>query len=228
MAGELIRPETGQAKLLDSSFAPLPIKIGEVTWGHPAAGRGEDKGNFDSHSGNHSPTFAPMLHFAESRQRIWWPREVFRCHDRHMAASNRGNPEPSPEYRTSALPPLEGEPSYVSGTRGSEPPLPPVPFDDKKSVDKKGKNVAPAGKDVMHTRAGSWWTSLIVGALLLIMLLVFILQNGDDAPIRFLVWTWDIPLGVGLLGAAILGVLLAATIGGIRILQLRRAAKPKK
>ena len=76
-----------------------------------------------------------------------------------------------------------------------------------------------------HSRAGSWWTALIIGAALLIVLLVFILQNLDSHPIQILFWQWEMPLGVALLGAAILGVLITATIGGIRILQLRRQAR---
>ncbi len=57
------------------------------------------------------------------------------------------------------------------------------------------------------------------------MLLVFILQNLDTQTIHILVWQMDMPVGVALLGAAILGVLITATIGGIRIMQLRRQAR---
>ncbi|MBB3038605.1 LapA family protein [Hoyosella altamirensis] len=76
-----------------------------------------------------------------------------------------------------------------------------------------------------HTRAGAWWSALIIGALLLILLLVFILQNLASTTIFVLFWEWDMPLGVALLGAAILGILIAACIGGVRILQLRRTAR---
>ncbi|GGC60821.1 hypothetical protein GCM10011410_11620 [Hoyosella rhizosphaerae] len=67
--------------------------------------------------------------------------------------------------------------------------------------------------------------ALIIGALLLIALLVFILQNLETQTIFVLFWEWEMPLGVALLGAAILGVLLTATIGGVRIMQLRRQAR---
>lgn len=124
--------------------------------------------------------------------------------------------DPLPEHGPGGLPPLPEEPPFLSGKPDTPPP------DTKKAA-------APAEKDVMHTRAGSWWTALIVGALFLAMLLAFILQNLDKAPIRFLFWRWEgVPLGVSLLGAAILGVLLTACFGGIRIMQLRRAAKKKR
>jgi uncharacterized integral membrane protein len=75
------------------------------------------------------------------------------------------------------------------------------------------------------TRAGALWTSLILGFLILILLLVFITQNPDSAPFTFLGWHWTLPLGVAILLAAIVGGLLTVTVGTARILQLRRAAK---
>jgi uncharacterized integral membrane protein len=75
------------------------------------------------------------------------------------------------------------------------------------------------------TRAGALWTSLILGFLILILLLVFITQNPDSAPFTFLGWHWTLPLGVAILLAAIGGGLLTVAVGTARILQLRRAAK---
>ncbi|AEF40036.1 hypothetical protein AS9A_1587 [Hoyosella subflava DQS3-9A1] len=54
---------------------------------------------------------------------------------------------------------------------------------------------------------------------------MFILQNLATTTIFVLFWEWDMPVGVALLGAAILGILIAACIGGVRILQLRRTAR---
>lgn len=88
----------------------------------------------------------------------------------------------------------------------------------------------PAGKSpdgIAHTRAAATWTGLIVGAIVLVLLLVFILQNLDSVPVNLFVWTFDLPLGVAMLMAAIAGALVMALAGGVRIIQIRRAAKRK-
>jgi uncharacterized integral membrane protein len=78
---------------------------------------------------------------------------------------------------------------------------------------------------VKFTRTASVWSSLIVGFLILIVLLVFITQNLSDAPVHFFGWHWTLPLGVQLLLAAICGGLVTVLAGTARIFQLRRAAK---
>jgi uncharacterized integral membrane protein len=84
----------------------------------------------------------------------------------------------------------------------------------------------PAPKPTVgHTRAGGLWTGLILSAIVLILLLIFILQNGGPVVISFLGWSGSLPTGVALLFAAIAGLLLVAIPGGLRILQLRRAAR---
>lgn len=78
-----------------------------------------------------------------------------------------------------------------------------------------------------HTRTGRVWLILASGALVLIILLIFILQNTQRVVISFLGWDFEWPLGVALLFAAIAGILLMALAGGARIWQLRRAAASK-
>jgi uncharacterized integral membrane protein len=78
---------------------------------------------------------------------------------------------------------------------------------------------------VKFTRAAALWSALIVGFLILILLLVFILQNTDSATIHFFAWEWNLPVGVGILLAAVCGGLLTVAAGTARIIQLRRAAK---
>jgi uncharacterized integral membrane protein len=75
------------------------------------------------------------------------------------------------------------------------------------------------------TRAGALWTSLILGFLVLILLLVFVTQNIESATFFFLGWKWSLPKGVAMLLAAIGGGLITVTVGTARILQLRRVAK---
>lgn len=80
---------------------------------------------------------------------------------------------------------------------------------------------------IAHTKAAATWTGLVVGAIVLVLLLIFILQNLDAVPVSIFVWTFELPLGVSMLLAAIAGALVMALAGGVRILQIRRAAKRK-
>ncbi|AKE41467.1 hypothetical membrane protein [Corynebacterium kutscheri] len=81
---------------------------------------------------------------------------------------------------------------------------------------------APAKPQVKKTFAGGTWTALIVGALLLILLLIFIMQNQQSVTLEFFTWQFSVPAGVGTLLAAITGALIMALVGGVRIIQLRR------
>jgi uncharacterized integral membrane protein len=86
-------------------------------------------------------------------------------------------------------------------------------------------NPPPPASEVKFTRAGALWSSLIVGFLVLIVLLVFIAQNTESTAFQFLGWNWSLPLGVAILFAAVLGGLITVLAGAARIFQLRRAAK---
>ncbi|WP_232662476.1 LapA family protein [Pseudonocardia sp. TRM90224] len=78
---------------------------------------------------------------------------------------------------------------------------------------------------VTRSRTGGLWTGLILSALVLLLLLIFILQNSAPMQITFLAFTGSLPTGVALLFAAIAGLLLVAIPGGLRMMQLRRAAR---
>lgn len=75
------------------------------------------------------------------------------------------------------------------------------------------------------TRASALWVSLIGGFLVLIGLLTFVAQNTESVTTYFWAWSWSMPLGVAILLAAVAGGLVTATVGTIRIYQLRRVAK---
>ena len=78
---------------------------------------------------------------------------------------------------------------------------------------------------VRRSRTGGLWVGLILSALVLLLLLVFILQNGAPVQISFFALHGQLPVGVALLLAAIAGILLVAIPGSLRIMQLRRAAR---
>lgn len=84
------------------------------------------------------------------------------------------------------------------------------------------------GKGIRHTRTGATWTGLVIGTLVLVLLLVFILQNLDGVVLELFAWEFTVPLGVTLLLAAIAGAVIMALVGSIRILQIRRAASRQR
>jgi uncharacterized integral membrane protein len=62
-------------------------------------------------------------------------------------------------------------------------------------------------------------------AVILLLLLIFILQNGQKVDISYLGMHGHLPLGVALLLAAVCGVLLVVLAGTARIGQLRATAR---
>lgn len=110
---------------------------------------------------------------------------------------------------------MSDEPNVAPGE-----PVPPVvsdrPADDGPRVQ---------AEEVKFTRAAALWTSLILGFLILIVLLVFISQNTATTNFTFLSWHWTLPLGVAILLAAVAGGLITALVSAARMFQLRRAAK---
>ncbi|MDG3010805.1 DUF1049 domain-containing protein [Rhodococcus sp. D2-41] len=68
----------------------------------------------------------------------------------------------------------------------------------------------------------------IIGALVLVFLLIFILQNGTSVRFEYLGAHFALPAGVAMLLALLLGVVIMAVIGSARIHQLRRAFKRRK
>ncbi|ATL72143.1 LapA family protein [Nocardia terpenica] len=77
----------------------------------------------------------------------------------------------------------------------------------------------------LKTRTGYTWTALVAAALLGIVVLIFILQNLEQARVHLFFWSFSLPLGATVLLSVIAGALVMALVGGWRILQLRRAAK---
>ena len=107
----------------------------------------------------------------------------------------------------------------------------PVPAADSAPpavAESKGKPKG-SGKDALDkvkvTRTSGAWTAVVVGALLLVVLLIFIAENTEPTRVHLLLWWLELPLGVLLLFSLIIGVLATALIGGARIFQVWRAAR---
>jgi uncharacterized integral membrane protein len=89
----------------------------------------------------------------------------------------------------------------------------------------RGAQKRPAQHVVRRTRIGGVWVASGLFALILLLLLIFILENSAKVSISFFGANGHLPLGVALLLAAVLGILLVAVPGSARILQLRRTAR---
>lgn len=103
-------------------------------------------------------------------------------------------------------PPASGDPA--AGSAESQPP-----------------GELPVQHVVRRTRVGGLWIASVLFALMLLLLLIFILENGQRANISFFGAHGHLPLGVALLLAAVLGVLLVVIPGTGRIVQLRFVAR---
>lgn len=73
--------------------------------------------------------------------------------------------------------------------------------------------------------SGGVWVSLILGAVITVLLLVFIIQNNTASQFQYFGWNFSLPLGVAMLLAAIAGVLVAGIVGSVRIFILSRRLK---
>jgi uncharacterized integral membrane protein len=78
---------------------------------------------------------------------------------------------------------------------------------------------------IKRTRTGGVWVAVGFFAVILLLLLIFILQNGTQVSVSYLGMHGHLPLGVALLLAAVCGVLLVVLAGTARIGQLRATAR---
>jgi putative membrane protein len=111
----------------------------------------------------------------------------------------------APHASTTTLPP--------ASANGSAPPRP-----------------APAAprRRGLHTQISGMRTALITGIAVLIVVLIFIIQNAHAVSITFLGAHLQLSLAVALLLAAIAGALIMAAAGTARITQLRRTMRRER
>lgn len=84
---------------------------------------------------------------------------------------------------------------------------------------------APRQHVLRRTRAGGLWVTFGVSAVILLLLLIFILMNLRRTSISFFGAHASVPIGVGLLLAAVAGALIVVIPGTGRIIQLRITAR---
>jgi uncharacterized integral membrane protein len=76
------------------------------------------------------------------------------------------------------------------------------------------------------TRISAAWVATGVALVLLVLLLVFILQNLQQVRLHYLGFSPKMPLGVAMLLAAVVGGVVVAITGGLRVIQIHRSRKP--
>jgi len=98
-------------------------------------------------------------------------------------------------------------------------------------IDAQGRPGPPSGQGldgrgrVRRTRISGVWIGLVAAGVFLILLIIFIAQNLNDAPIHFLGLNGQVSIGLALLLAGVCGLIIAAVPASARIWQLRKALK---
>jgi lipopolysaccharide assembly protein A len=120
---------------------------------------------------------------------------------------------PAPQPALGANQPAPGElaPGATAPDAAAPPPTTPSP--------------ATPPLKIKRTRTSGLWVALGFFAVILLLLLIFILQNGEKVDISYMGAHGHLPLGVALLFSAVCGVLLVILAGAARISQLRTVAR---
>lgn len=126
------------------------------------------------------------------------------------------DPQPAPTQgeAPSAQPALENTPQVPPQQAAPEPAAPPA----------AAPHPLPQHR-IKRTRTSGIWVATGFFAVVLLLLLIFILQNNTDVSVSYLGMHGHLPLGVALLLAAVCGVLLVVLAGTARIGQLRATAR---
>lgn len=131
-----------------------------------------------------------------------------------MERERRGTTE---EIREGTGPPAEP----VAPTAETAPVKPDAPAERPPP----GAGAHPQHHKIRRTRLSGTWTAVIGFGIVLLLLLIFILQNQNTVDVSYFGAHGQLPLGVALLLAAVLGILLVALAGSARMMQLRATAR---
>ena len=103
-------------------------------------------------------------------------------------------------------------------------PVPPGPVPPQQTAPPAAAPPPLPQHRIKRTRTSGIWVAVAFFAVVLLLLLIFILQNGTDVSVSYLGMHGHLPLGVALLLAAVCGVLLVVLAGAARIGQIGRAS----
>ena len=117
-----------------------------------------------------------------------------------------------------------GRPPPTTPEQAAPPPTTPVQTAPAQTAPAQTEPALPQHK-IRRTRISGLWVSVGFFAVVLLLLLIFILQNGTKVDISYMGAHGHLPLGVALLLSAVCGVLLVVLAGAARISQLRAVAR---
>ena len=117
-----------------------------------------------------------------------------------------------------------GRPPPTAPEQAAPPPTAPAQTAPAQTEPAQTEPALPHHK-IRRTRISGLWVSVGFFAVVLLLLLIFILQNGTKVDISYMGAHGHLPLGVALLLSAVCGVLLVVLAGAARISQLRAVAR---
>ena len=120
--------------------------------------------------------------------------------------------------------PTPGEATSAQPTREDTPQVRPQPAAPPEQAAPPTAVPLPQHR-IKRTRTSGIWVAVGFFAVILLLLLIFILQNGTQVSVSYLGMHGHLPLGVAMLLAAVCGVLLVVLAGAARIGQLRTTAR---
>ena len=135
--------------------------------------------------------------------------------------------EPVPGTMADPIPDQPGDPSLTAPNDPAQQPgraQRPAPG---QAVPKPATPGQPLPPDhaLQRTRLSGVWAAVGCFTVILVLLLIFILQNSRTVDVSYLGAHGHLPLGVAMLLAAACGALLVTFAGMARILQLRATAR---
>ena len=133
-----------------------------------------------------------------------------------------GTGELPPGRQSPVPPPTAPEPTAPEPT--APEPTAPEQTTPEQTTSAPATSALPQHK-IKRTRTSGLWVSIGFFAVVLLLLLIFILQNGAEVDISYMGAHGHLPLGVALLLSAVCGVLLVVLAGAARISQLRTVAR---
>jgi len=133
------------------------------------------------------------------------------------------DPQPTPATASSP-PPAAGDGAPPPAPGGQAAPAQAAPQQAPPEASAPAAAVPPHHQ-IKRTRVSGLWVAVGFFAVILLLLLIFILQNSQKVDISYMGVHGHLPLGVALLLAAVCGVILVVLAGTARISQLRATAR---